>query len=113
MSLLSDPSMFDILNLFHCHWFLSRDWLVSLVASAQRTNGSSIDWVEFLPTAHSHLVQCAIKLAPSVPATTVKWVMFVFILEVLNGDGPALEEWGSACWCHGCRRPLSCHPITT
>jgi len=88
MSLLSDPSVFDILNLFRCQWFLSRDWLVSNVASAQRTDGSSIDWVEFPPTAHTHLVRCAIKLAPSVPAAKVKQVMFVFLLEVLNADGP-------------------------
>jgi len=88
MSLLSDPSVFDILNLFHRQWFLSRDWLVSNVASAQRTDGSSIDWVEFPPAAHTHLMQCAIKLAPSVPAAKVKQVMFVYLLEVLNGDGP-------------------------
>jgi len=88
MSLPADPSVFDILNLFRRHWFLSRDWLISLVTSAQWTNGSSIDWVEFLPTVHSHLVQYAIKLAPSIPAAKVKWVMFVYILKVLNGDGP-------------------------
>jgi len=88
MSLPSDPSVFDLLNLFRRQWFLSRDWLVSNVASAQRTDGSSIDWVEFPPAAHTHLVRCAIKLAPSVPAAKVKRVMFVFILEVLNGDGP-------------------------
>jgi len=88
MSLPSDPSVFDILNLFRCQWFLSRDWLVSNVASAQWTDGLSIDWVEFPPAAHTYLVRCAIKLAPSVPTAKVKWVMFVFILEVLNGDGP-------------------------
>jgi len=88
MSLPSDPSVFDILNLFRCQWFLSRDWLVSNVTSAQRTDGLSIDWVEFPPAAHTHLVRCAIKLAPSVPAAKVKRVMFVFLLEVLNGDGP-------------------------
>jgi len=80
--------VFDLLNLFRCQWFLLRDWLVSNVASAQRTDDSSIDWVEFPPTAHTHLVRCAIKLAPSVPAAKVKRVMFVYLLEVLNGDGP-------------------------
>ena len=97
MSLPADPSVFDILNLFWHHWFLLRDWLVSLIASAQQTDGSSIDWVKFLPTAHSHLVQCAIKLAPSVPAAKVKQVMFVYILEVLNGDGPALSFFAPCC----------------
>jgi len=80
--------MFDILNLFRCQWFLSRDWLVSNIASAQWTDGSSIDWVKFPPAVHTHLVQCAIKLAPSVPAAKVKRVIFVYLLEVLNGDGP-------------------------
>src|SRR6266581_3656489 len=75
MSLPSDPSVFDILNLFHHHWFLSRDWLVSNVASAQRTDGLSINWVEFPPTAHTHLVRCAIKLAPSIAAAKVKQVI--------------------------------------
>jgi len=88
MSLPSDPSVFDILNLFHHHWFLSRDWLVSNVASAQRTNGSSIDWVKFPPMVHTHLMRYAIKLAPSVPAAKVKQVMFIYLLEVLNRDGP-------------------------
>jgi len=88
MSLPSDPSVFDILNLFRRHWFLSRDWLVSNVASAQWTDGLSINWVKFPPVVHTHLVRCAIKLAPSVPAAKVKRVMFVFLLEVLNGDSP-------------------------
>jgi len=89
MSLPSDPSVFDILNLFHHHWFLLRDWLVSNVASAQQTDSLSINWVEFPLAAHTHLVRYAIKLAPSVPTAKVKWVIFVYLLEVLNGDGPA------------------------
>ena len=88
MSLPSNPSVFDVLNLFRRHWFLLRDWLVSNIASAQRTDSLSIDWVEFPPAAHTHLVRCAIKLAPSIPTAKVKWVMFVYLLEVLNNDGP-------------------------
>ena len=61
---------------------------MSNITSAQRTDGLSINWVEFPPAAHTHLIRCAIKLAPSVPAAKVKQVMFVYILEVLNGDGP-------------------------
>jgi len=38
--------------------------------------------------AHTHLIQCTIKLAPSIPTAKVKWVMFVFLLEVLNGNSP-------------------------
>src|SRR5260221_4634623 len=88
MSLPTDPSVFDILALFRSCWFLSRDWLLSFIASAQRTDGGPIDWVEFTPAGHSHLVRCALKLTPSIPAAKVKRVMFVFILKVLNGDGP-------------------------
>jgi len=61
---------------------------VSNVASAQQTDGLSINWVEFPPAAHTHLVRCAIKLAPSIPTAKVKQVIFVYLLEVLNGDGP-------------------------
>jgi len=109
MSLPSDPSVFDILNLFHCQWFLSRDWLVSNVASAQWTEGLSIDWVEFPPTAHTHLMRCAIKLAPSVPAAKVKWVMFVFVLEVLNDDGP-VSSFFTPCRVHVSRKQRTCKP---
>jgi len=104
MSLPSDPSVFDILNLFRRQWFLSRDWLVSNVASAQRTDGSSIDWVKFPPAAHTHLVRCAIKLAPSVPAAKVKRVMFVYLLEVLNGDGPVSSFFAPCRACMPCKR---------
>src|SRR6266581_8838397 len=110
MSLLSDPSVFNILNLFHHHWFLSRDWLVSLVASAQWTDSSSIDWVKFLPVAHSHLIWYAIKLAPSsIPAAKVKWVMFVFILKVLNGNGPAPSFFTPCCIRVPCKQ-RTCKP---
>jgi hypothetical protein len=44
--------------------------------------------VEFAPPFHSHLVKCAVALVPH-PVHMVKWVMFVFILELLNGDGPS------------------------
>jgi len=70
---------------------------VSLIATAQWMDGNSIDWVEFLPASHSHLMQCAIKLAPSISATKVKQVMFVYILEVLNGDGPMLSFFAPRC----------------
>src|SRR5712691_1937416 len=42
----------------------------------------------FVPVGHSHLMRCALKLVPSVPIATVKWVMFVFLLEVLNDVSP-------------------------
>jgi len=107
MSLSSDPSVFDILNLFCHHWFLSWDWLVSLVTTAQWANSLSINWVEFIPMAHTHLVRCAIKLAPSVPTTKVKWVMFVFLLEVLNGGSPVLSFF-APCHVHAPHKQRTC-----
>ena len=90
MSHLSEPSVFDILNIFHHHWFPSRDWLISFIASAQKTEVGNIFWVEFDPKGHTHLIHSTLALVPhDVPAAKVKQVMFVYILEVLNQDSPA------------------------
>ncbi|KAH9160938.1 hypothetical protein EDB89DRAFT_2162201 [Lactarius sanguifluus] len=78
--------VFDILNIFHCRWFLSRDHLLANVISAQKVEDGKLSWVEFNPPFHSHLVKCTVMLVPC-PLHAVKWVMFVFILELLDGDG--------------------------
>ena len=88
MSLHFESSDVDILNVFRDRWFLSRDFLISLVASAQRTTGGPIDWVELTPTGRAHLVHSAIVLAHPIPVAKVEQVMFVYILEILNKDGP-------------------------
>jgi hypothetical protein len=84
-----DLSVFDILNIFCCRWFLSRTNLVTNVISAQKAEDGKISWVEFSPPFHSHLVKCAVALVPhhACPVPTVKRVMFVFILELLNQEG--------------------------
>jgi len=83
-----DLSVFDILNIFRCHWFLSWANLLASVISAQKTEDGNISWVEFTPQFHSHLVKCTVALVPCLcPVPKVKRVMFVFILELLNGDG--------------------------
>ncbi|KAF8256623.1 hypothetical protein EI94DRAFT_1821505 [Lactarius quietus] len=84
-----DLSVFDILNLFRCRWFLSRAHLVTQVISAQKAEDRKLSWVEFPPPFHSHLVKCAVALVPhrGCPLPMVKRVMFVFILELLNGEG--------------------------
>jgi len=83
-----DLSVFDILNIFHCCWFLSRANLLASVISAQKAEDGNISWVEFTPQFHSHLVKCAVVLVPCLcPVPKAKWVMFVFILELLNGEG--------------------------
>ena len=89
MRLSNDPSVFDIVNLFRLRWFLNRDWLLSFVASAQRSESGRIEWVEFLPDGHVHLVRSAFKLVPPtplVPAAKVKRCMFAFIIEFLNRE---------------------------
>jgi hypothetical protein len=80
-------SVFDIHNIFHCRWFLSWDHLVANVILAQKAKDGKIFWVEFTPQFHAHLVKCAVVLVPH-PINKVKKVMFGFILELLNGEGP-------------------------
>ena len=79
-------SVFDILNIFRRRWFLSRAHLLANAISAQKAEDGNISWVEFTPQYHSHLVKCAVALVPH-PVLTVKKVMFVYILELLNGKG--------------------------
>ncbi|KAH9959892.1 hypothetical protein BGW80DRAFT_1464549 [Lactifluus volemus] len=87
LSVADKLSVFDIHNTFRCRWFLSRDHLVANVILAQKAEDRKIFWVEFAPQFHAHLVKCAIALVPH-PLNKVKKVMFGFILELLNGEGP-------------------------
>jgi hypothetical protein len=80
-------SVFDIHNIFCCHWFLSQDHLVANVTSAQKAEDGKIFWVEFSPQFHTHLVKCTVVLIPR-PVNKVKKVMFGYVLELLNGEGP-------------------------
>ncbi|KAF8263298.1 hypothetical protein EI94DRAFT_1832386 [Lactarius quietus] len=80
-------SVFDILNIFRL--FGTQNSNTNLLAnaiSAQKAEDGNILWVEFTPQYHSHLVKCAVALVPH-PVLTVKKVMFVYILELLNGKG--------------------------
>jgi hypothetical protein len=54
---------------------------------AQKAKDRKINWVEFSPQYHAHLVKCAIALVPW-PIQKVKKVLFGFILELLNGESP-------------------------
>jgi hypothetical protein len=82
-----DLSIFNILNIFHCHWFLSVDSLRAQALSAQKAEDGKINWVEFSSQFHAHLVKCAIALVPWL-IQKVKKVLFEFILELLNGESP-------------------------
>jgi hypothetical protein len=50
----TDLSMFDILNTFHHHWFLSGDHLRAQAQKAQKAKDGKIFWVEFSPQFHVH-----------------------------------------------------------
>jgi hypothetical protein len=83
----TELSVFNILNIFHHHWFLSRDHLRAQALSAQKAKDRNLIWVEFTPQFHAHLVKCAVVLVPWL-IQKVKKVMFGFILELLNEEGP-------------------------
>jgi hypothetical protein len=89
LSKVVELSVFDVLNIFHRRWFLSRTALLTHVISAQKAEDGNISWVEFDPPFHSHLVKCTVALVPRLgcPVPMVKRVMFVFILELLNREG--------------------------
>jgi rubrerythrin len=84
---LSVYTVFDILNLFHCCWFLSVDSLRVQALLAQKAEDGKITWVEFTPQFHSHLVKSAVALVPQ-PNQKVKKVLFVYTLELLNRVSP-------------------------
>jgi hypothetical protein len=63
------------------------DHLRTAVLSAQKDEAGKIFWVEFTPHFHAHLVKCTVVLVPH-PLQKVKRVMFMFLLELLNGKGP-------------------------
>jgi hypothetical protein len=87
LSVDDELSVFDIHNIFHRRWFLSWDHLVANVTSAQKAEDGKIFWVKFAPQFHAHLVKCAVALVPR-PLNKVKKVMFGYVLELLNGEGP-------------------------
>src|SRR5579863_3279927 len=80
-----EPSVFDILNIFRCRWDLNKDHLIANVLSATKDDAGQLDWVDFQPPFHTHLVRKAVSLLPPLcPVAKGKRVMFVFLLEVLN-----------------------------
>jgi putative heme degradation protein len=54
---------------------------------AQKANNGTIMWVKFTPQFHLHLVKYTVALIPW-PISKVKKVLFVYILELLNEEGP-------------------------
>jgi hypothetical protein len=92
----NSPSVFEILNIFRRRWFLNRDHLIANILSAQKDERGKISWVDFQPMFHTHLVRRAVALLPPLcPIAKGKCCMFVFILEVLDDDGPGPYRSGS------------------
>jgi hypothetical protein len=60
---------------------------VANATSAQKAEDGKFFWVEFPPQFHTHLVKCTVVLVPC-PLNKVKKVMFRYILELLNREGP-------------------------
>jgi hypothetical protein len=52
----TDLSVFDILNIFHCCWFLFQDHHWAYALSAQKAKDGKIIWVEFALQFYTHLV---------------------------------------------------------
>jgi len=83
------PSIFDVLNIFRHKWFLHRDHLIANVLSAQKDAGGHFTWVDFQALFHTHLVKCMLMLLPPLcPIAKGKQVLFVFLLEILDREGP-------------------------
>jgi len=90
------PSVFEVLNIFRQRWFLNRDHLIANVLSTQKDESGHIMWVDFLPRFHTHLVWRALALLPPLcPVAKGKHCMFVFVLEVLDSNGPGPSGPGS------------------
>jgi hypothetical protein len=45
-------------------------------------------WANFLPAFHTSLIECMVTLSPpGYPVSKGKKTLFVFLLEILNGNG--------------------------
>jgi hypothetical protein len=85
--------VFDILNIFHYHWFIACEHLTANVLSATRDDNGCFIWVDFLPQFHTLLIKCMCTLLlTSYSVSKGKKVLFVFLLEILTGDGPIKLE---------------------
>jgi hypothetical protein len=61
--------------------------LRTAILSAQKAEDRKFFWVEFTPQFYAHLVKYTVALVPH-PLHKVKQVMFVYLLELLNREGP-------------------------
>ena len=102
-----EPSVFDVLNIFCSHWFLNRDHLITDVLSAQKAEDGRYTWVDFLPPFYTHLIQQAWTLLPPLcPVAKGEKVLFVFILEILDGDRTQPRSFWEVPKKHCCHCPI-------
>ena len=90
-----DLSVFDLTAILRSRWFLDRSHLASNVVSAQRGPNGDLDWVEFAPPFHTHLIKCATALLPPQLCSMkrLKGVLFAYVLEVLNSPASTLASF--------------------
>jgi hypothetical protein len=90
-------SVFDVLNIFRSYWFINCKHLIANTLSATRDLDGRFTWVDFLPVFHTSLVKRMWTLLSSgFMVAHGKWVLFVFLLEILTSDkGPKPEVF----WC--------------
>src|SRR5579863_10294748 len=58
----AEPSVFDVLNIFRRRWYIHRDHLIANILSAIKDDAGQLDWVDFQPPFHTHLVHKAVTL---------------------------------------------------
>ena len=90
-----DLSVFDLTTILRSRWFLDRSHLASNVISAQRSLSGNLDWVEFTPPFHTHLIKCATALLPPQLCSMkqLKGILFAYVLEVLNSPASTLAQF--------------------
>jgi hypothetical protein len=102
-------SVFDVINIFHHQWFLHQDHLIANALSAQKDSSGKLSWFDFQLAFHTSLVQCCQMLLPPLcPMAKRKKVMFVFLLEILNREGP--DQWTFWKVLKKCCSPSLSHP---
>ena len=81
-----DLLVFDLTAILRVQWFLNQSHLASNVVSTQHGPSGNLDWVEFAPPFHTHLIKCATALLPPQLCSMkrLKGILFAYVLKVLN-----------------------------
>jgi hypothetical protein len=98
----SEYSVFNVLDLFQSCWYIYHKHLITNILSAIRDSDGQFTWVDFMPTFHTALIKWMCTLLPpgftSFIVAHGKWVLFVFLQEILTGNkGPKPKVFWHAC----------------